>query len=106
MNRHPSARIGTKKLASMNALSVARRPSVDLGQAEDLARVYQIGVANLIFVGIEDLGVMPACAVMRARDVPQIVAPHHVQPFAVAPGSRRHGGPFERQFETGDGLAV
>ena len=43
--------------------------SVDLGQAEDLARVDQVRVAELVLVGAIDQGVSEAVAVACARNV-------------------------------------
>src|SRR5579883_1842120 len=76
MNRQPSCRMGTKKFASMG--------SVDLGKAEDLTGVDQVGVANLALVGVEDRRIAPAFAVVRAGDIPQIVAAHDMQAAILA----------------------
>src|SRR6187549_674400 len=73
MKRQPSCRMGTKKFASIG--------SVDLGQAEGLSRIDQIGIADLILVGLEDGGEAPTFAVMRAGDVPEIVAGHGLLAF-------------------------
>src|SRR5476651_1678408 len=89
MKRHPSSRIGMKKLAST---------SVYLGKAEILAGVYQIGVANLIFVGIEDDRVLQTLAIMSARDVPEIVALDDAELAVVTGGARRRHQPLEREL--------
>src|SRR5215470_7545983 len=96
MKRQPSSRIGTKKLASIQ--------SVDLGDAEHLAWIDQIGIADLILVRAVDQNVVHAMAVVSARDVPQVVALHHHQPAPLAGG--RHDDALERQFETRHGSPV
>src|SRR5476651_781807 len=80
MKRHPSSRIGMKKLAST---------SVYLGKAEILAGVYQIGIANLIFVRVEDDRVLQTLAIVSARDVPEIVAIDDAELAAVATTTTR-----------------
>ena len=87
------------------ALLVVRR-SVDLGQAEDLSGVYQIGILNLILVCGENDGVTPPRTIVRLRNVPEIVSLHDVQPPAVGARDRRHDNALEWQFEARDGLAV
>src|SRR5471030_2097919 len=97
MKRHPSSRIGMKKLAST---------SVYLGKTEILAGVYQIGIANLIFVGIEDDRVLQAFAIVRTRDVPEIVAFDDAE-LAIVTTTRRTRSrhqPLERELQTGDRL--
>jgi hypothetical protein len=64
--------------------------SVDLGQVEDLARIDQVRIADLILICAVDQGVLEAGTLVRPRNVPETVATHDNQAFAVA-RSRRHG---------------
>src|SRR5476649_2722769 len=108
MKRQPSSRTGIRKFASMNApLKSARLPaaSVGLGQGEHLAGVYQIRVANLVFVGVKNDGVAQPLAIMGARDVPEIVAMDDMQPPVVA-GDRDRFLPLEGDFQPRGRLAV
>jgi hypothetical protein len=47
--------------------------SVDCGQPEDLARVDQVGIPDLVLVGAIDQGVAEAIAVACARNLPETV---------------------------------
>jgi hypothetical protein len=79
--------------------------SIGFGEAEDLARVDQVRVADLILIRAVDQGVLETGTIVRTRNVPETVATHDNQAFAVARG-RRHGDALERQLEAGHGLAI
>ena len=68
-----------------------------------MARVDQVRVADLILVGAVDQGVLETGTIVRARNVPETVATHDNQAFAIA-RSRRHGNALERQLEAGHRL--
>jgi len=63
-------------------------------------------ISDLVLVGLEDHGVTPALAVVGARDVPEIVATHHVKPAGIVARDCGNGEARERQLEAGGRLAV
>jgi hypothetical protein len=48
-----------------------------LRQDENLSRIDQVGIADLIAVGLVDHGVAYPVAVCRAADLPKVVAPDY-----------------------------
>src|SRR5262245_13859854 len=87
------------KLARREWLVGSQLFSVGLGQAEDLARVDQVRIADLILVRAIDQGVLEAGTVVCTRNVPEIVTAHDDQAAAVA-RPWRDGDTVKRQFET------
>src|SRR5262245_27669663 len=82
--RAPKPGVSTSSLARSEWLVGSQLSSVGLGQAEDLARVDQFRIADLILVRAIDQGVFEAGTVVCTRNVPEIVSAHDDQAGAVA----------------------